>query len=888
MQQPSDPPEAESLRVLTGLARGRFGAIAPERIARHVIAITPDDDWAVRKAAFEALTRRYRFAARDDLGLAERPKAGIFGNYRTKSALKGKRGETRPYVTALSSVEPLATSCSCADFVRSSLGLCKHGLAMLDVLEDGGALARAPEPARPQRSLLRWEFQHPLRGGADRLARLRYEQRGRAASPSGFRDGRALPRMLRDPGQRLSLIAELERGIRRGSLEIEPSIATLLGEERARAERLVSTQPAIGPAMKSLSSLSRKLYPYQREGVKRFFEVGRLLLADDMGLGKTTQAIASCHGLFETKRIRRGLLIVPAALKPQWKREWDSTTRVPLSLVEGSPSERARMYASTKQGFLIIGYEQLLRDLAQVQRFAPEMVVLDEAQRIKNWATKSAGYVKSLSPAYRLVLTGTPMENRFDELASIMDFVDDLSLEPKWRLVPFHALQTGDGGKGVGGARNLDVLRSRLSDSMLRRVRRDVLTQLPARTDTRVPVEMTAAQRDRHDELRQPIAELAYKSARRPLTQAEFLQLMQLLTQQRMICNGLAQVYFKAEWPRYRASEPTPENLEGMFAPKLAALRGLIEQVVIGQQRKAVIFSQWRSMLRLSEWAVRDLLAAAGMRAVFFTGAESPKLREQAVVELHDDPKVTVMFLSDAGGVGLNLQRAASCCINLELPWNPAVLEQRIGRIYRLGQTLPIDVYNLVTEEGIEARIASLLDQKKAVFSTLFDGTTDQVVFDGQSSFLEGVKKLVEPVPLPVNATVEDANEEPLPSLARSDDMLPALAGEENDARDQDASTAQRVAPPSPRQQRPRSEVVDAPAQGEISGSSGASQLSVTRLADGGLRIEAPEALAEPLAALLESLARSLRQAVPPPAYNAATNGGADAASEHAEHADLS
>jgi hypothetical protein len=110
----------------------------------------------------------------------------------------------------------------------------------------------------------------------------------------------------------------------------------------------------------------------------------------------------------------------------------------------------------------------------------------------------------------------------------------------------------------------------------------------------------------------------------------------------------------------------------------------------------------------------------------------------------------------------------------------------------------------------------------------------------------------VEPVPLPVDATVEDANEEPLPSLARS-------------------------------------EVADMPAQGESSGSSGANQLSVTRLPGGGLRIEAPEALAEPLAALLESLARSLRQAVPPPAHNAATNGAADAASEHDEptHADV-
>lgn len=114
---------------------------------------------------------------------------------------------------------------------------------------------------------------------------------------------------------------------------------------------------------------------------------------------------------------------------------------------------------------------------------------------------------------------------------------------------------------------------------------------------------------------------------------------------------------------------------------------------------------------------------------------------EVCVLEIPDD----YQFLSDAGGVGLNLQRAASCCINLELPWNPAVLEQRIGRIYRLGQKLPIDVYNLVSEDGIESRIAKLLAQKRALFTSLFDGTSDEVVFDEKASFMDGVKRLVEP-----------------------------------------------------------------------------------------------------------------------------------------------
>ena len=822
---------AETRSLLVDLCRRRFGRISPERIAEHVIAVTEGADWPVRKAAVEALARRYAFAERDGLRVVARPNGDRIGEYRTARAT-GRKKDARPYATALLSIEPLRMSCGCVDFVRNSLGLCKHGLIVLEAFEVNGASPSRRRPRREQRPPdLSWAPEHPLDGVADRLARLRLQ----SATLAGFRQGVPLPRAL-DLRQRLPFIEELERHLRRGALRAEPAVATLLAEEKERAARALANQSAAHACMAALPRLRRKLYPYQRAGVERFFRSGRLLLADDMGLGKTAQAIAACHGLCETGRVKRGLLIVPAALKPQWKREWEATTSVPLRLVEGAPDDRAKLYAGTKRGFLLIGYEQLLRDFAHVERFHPEMVVLDEAQRIKNWATKSAAYVKALKPEFRLVLTGTPMENRFDELASIMDFVDDVALEPKWRLVPWHSMERGDGARGVMGARHLDTLRERLSAAMLRRVRKEVLAQLPPRTDTRVPVEMTDAQRDVHADLDQPIARLMSKSARRPLTQVEFLQLMQLLNTQRMICNGLAQVRFAEEWPRCQAARAQGALLESLFAPKLSTFRGLVEQVVLDQKRKCVVFSQWRNMLRLAEWSVRDILKEADLRAVFFTGAESPKLRERAIVDFHDDPSVAVMFLSDAGGVGLNLQRAATCCINLELPWNPAVLEQRIGRIHRLGQTAPIDVYNLVTEEGIEGRIAQLIANKKAVFSSLFDGSSDQVRFEGQHSFLDGMRKLLEPVPPP--ASLEEAEPEAVVVVAAEDQPV-----------------AEEPAP-----------------TGSPTG------LSITQLAGGGLRIDAPPALAAPLAELLETLARSLRAASPPTALDHRPTGTAPAA----------
>jgi hypothetical protein len=376
---------------------------------------------------------------------------------------------------------------------------------------------------------------------------------------------------------------------------------------------------------------------------------------------------------------------------------------------------------------------------------------------------------------------------------------------------------------------------------------------------------MTAQQREEHDALSLPIAQLVAILRKRPLSPAQHVRLMSLLTTQRIISNGLAQLRFLSVWPTIReAAVPTPALREGLFAPKLEALRELITQLVIEQGRKVVVFSQWRRMLRLGEWAIRDILKGAGSRAVFFTGAETGARRTQSIVEFHDDPGARVMFLTDAGGVGLNLQRAASGCINLDLPWNPAVLEQRISRIYRIGQEQPIDVYNLVTEEGIESRIAELLGSKKALFAGLFDGDSDEVRFDQAGSFLAKIERL-----LPELATAEPAAEEAEgteDSLAADDDVAQLLRDAE-DAEDEPATThgeaeQQPIAEPgaqplSEAEEADRRERDQCPPQllPEESVRRLFSEVQIRRTESGGLSIEASPAAAGTLAALLQGLA---------------------------------
>lgn len=694
-----------------------------------------------------------------------------------------------------------------------------------------------------------------------------------------------------NPKKRLALVEALQAFLRyedrsvarTGRLPSDTVLAPMLAAEAERLAQRIGLARLRRRVDRAVATLHHPIYPYQREGLDCFMRTGTLLLADDMGLGKTVQAIAAATTLWRLGQVKRGLLLVPAALKTQWLREWEEFSDAPAQVVDGPPEARARLYRGTREGFLIANYELVLRDLAGMRGFAPELMVLDEAQRIKNWATKTAGLVKQLRPPYRLVLTGTPMENRLEELASIMDWVDGRALEPKWRLVPWHTT-AADGRKAIIGARNLDTLRERLSPVLLRRVRQEVLSQLPERTDTRVPVTFTEAQFDEHQALAQPILRLMRRAEKRPLTQAEFLRLMSLLTQQRIICNGLAQLQFAEIWPTYsQVRRPTPAQLRRLDSPKLLEFREMMSLIVGEQRRKVVVFSQWRRMLQLAQWAVQDVLADCGVRGAFFSGGESQKRRTQNIVDFHDDPDMGVLFCSDAGGVGLNLQRAASCLINLDLPWNPAVLEQRIGRIHRLGQTQPIQVYHLISEAGIEARMESTIGVKKALFDGLFDGSSDVVEFDHSASFLDQLEQVLDTEEDHAGDGEAAADDDP-----DLDDFEEALGGGDTDEWETPIGELAQAAPgraaessgsdPSSDGLGKADTDLEASADAGTGFRAGVStdpvtgpqierlfeRLEIQRKPDGGVTIDAPPEAAQTLAALFTGMARLIAEAAPP------------------------
>jgi hypothetical protein len=352
--------------------------------------------------------------------------------------------------------------------------------------------------------------------------------------------------------------------------------------------------------------------------------------------------------------------------------------------------------------FTIVNYEQVLPDAEDINVvLTPDVIVLDEAQRIKNWHTKTARRVKSLRSPYAFVLTGTPVENRIDELYSIVQYLDPELVGPLFRFNrEFYALD--ERGRPVD-YKNLAELRERVAQVMLRRRKSDVEAELPGRTVKTYFVPMVEEQQKRYEEYRGPVAQLLALAQRRPLTQAEFDRLQMLLACMRMICDTPAIL------------DPTCR-----VSPKLEELERILGDLFEEPERKVIVFSEWERMLEL----VRELAVEMGVEAAWHTGSVPQARRRAEIIRFKKDPACRLFLSTDSGSVGLNLQ-AASAVVNVDLPWNPARFEQRIARAWRKYQTRSVTVVNLVCEGSIEHGILHLLAQKQALADGVLDGQGD-------------------------------------------------------------------------------------------------------------------------------------------------------------------
>jgi superfamily II DNA or RNA helicase len=481
-----------------------------------------------------------------------------------------------------------------------------------------------------------------------------------------------------------------------------------------------------------------RLHPYQEDGAKFLARRGRAFLADDMGLGKTVQAVVATLLLREHVGLRRALVVCPASLKHQWRQEIDKACGEPATVVDGPRRARLAEYERWREGFLIVNYELILRDLDVIRDTRADLVILDEAQRIKNWNTKTAIAVKQLESPNAFVLTGTPLENRLLELHSLVEFLHRRAAGPRWRLLPFHAVTEPRGR--VIAYEGFDVLRGRLRGFFLRRERSGVMDQLPERTDNTFWTGMTPIQlRPYRKHARAAAAVLSKPPPMRP---NDVRTLLRALTSMRILCNAHAQYDWERVGPLLRRDDADPQ---AFGSPKLDEFTRVIEDLLDESDRKVVVFSQWERMLRLSHCTVGKQLEQRDLRAEVFHGGLNSRARSEMLDAFRNDPEFRVLFSTDAGGLGLNLQDAASVVVNLEVPWNPAVLEQRIGRVHRMGQRRSVQVLHFVTRGAIEERVLQVVQSKRALFDGLLVEEADRVVLDESagSGWLERARLLL-------------------------------------------------------------------------------------------------------------------------------------------------
>jgi SNF2 family DNA or RNA helicase len=419
------------------------------------------------------------------------------------------------------------------------------------------------------------------------------------------------------------------------------------------------------------------LPPYQKAGIARLLAEPGVLLADEMGLGKTIQAIGALRVLLHRGVPEPALVVVPTGLVLQWRRQFrEWAPELTLSTCIGGPEERRQRWLAPAQVYLT-GFDALRSDMALPSPYGPrrrlwQVVVADEAQRIKNAHTAIAATVKALPRRRAWALTGTPLENRPDDTVSILEFVAPGLCDP---------------AEMVAG------LRKALSVVQLRRRRADVLPDLPPKMVFEIAPDLLPVQRTAYDIAhREGLVWLRSLGAELRVT-----HVLELILRLKQICNAC---------PRTGASA------------KLVDLVRRLD-VVARAGEKALVFTQFVAVPFGAEAIARALKP---LNPLLLTGRMSAAARDDAMTQFATDPDRHVLVSSlRTGGVGLNLT-AASVVFHFDRWWNPAVETQAEDRAHRIGQTRAVQVFAYLTPDSIEQRIGEILDEKRALFADIIDG----------------------------------------------------------------------------------------------------------------------------------------------------------------------
>jgi len=681
----------------------------PGRGCKHVVAIlldllyrraeTTDEQRGLQEPEDDFLTaeeiRQLALEDRQKRSRSEEFQVMLGDMFKGDHLLTTARG--RHYQVTLHDPLTGAGHCSCPDFHFNQLLTCKHLLSLQEFVKgEKGFKQRLNRETFPYIDIF-WDSG----AGAPRLYHELTEDR---LDPelAGL-----LAEMFADSGlfrhQDITELAPyLPRLERHKAVRVqEPVISRLSNAVLADELRLA----AAGPQIDVAACLTVTPYAYQQEGIRFGLYKKAVLIGDEMGLGKTLQAIGLSILKKEVFGFKKVLVITLSSLKQQWQREIERFSNERACIVAGPAKQRKRLYSRAPDLFTITNYEAVLRDVTIIARFRPDVIILDEAQRIKNFETKTAEAVKSLPRQHAIVLTGTPLENKLEDVYSLVQFLDPDLLSPLWQFAAKHFMLSRRKKNDIQGYKNLDLLHQQLKPLVIRRRKEEVLDELPEVITNDYYIDLSQEQAEIHAGYSGVLLPLL---AKKFLTPMDIRRIQILLLKMRQVCDSTYLI-----------------DRETNISPKLDELAVILDELVVQNGRKVVIFSEWTTMNML----IGKHLSRAAIPFVELSGRVPTDKRQVLIDAFQEDPACKVFLSSDAGGTGLNLQ-AADCVINFELPWNPAKVNQRIGRVHRIGQKSKcISVINLIAKFSIEERIMAGIKLKEDLFSGVFDGTTDEVLF---------------------------------------------------------------------------------------------------------------------------------------------------------------
>lgn len=436
---------------------------------------------------------------------------------------------------------------------------------------------------------------------------------------------------------------------------------------------------------------------------------GRAILADEVGLGKTIEA-----GLIIKEYQLRGLakkilILVPASLVLQWTRELQEKFRI-------QATAQKNVYSWQEYDVIIASLDTAKREPHQTQILNQEwdLLVVDEAHKLKNKNTKNWKMVNQIANKYLLLLTATPMQNQLQELHTLITLLKPGQLGNRQEFSAKHVQSKRE-------PKSTDVLQESLFDVMIRNRKSEGSTALPKRHVQVVPLELNTAERELYESV-QDFLKTEYHSRKQKRQ-----TVLPLLTLQREICSSPYAALISLEKMLKKSKSPESIHIIQNLMHKAEQITHYtkVEKVLEMMQQinhKCIIFTEYRA----TQEFLLYMLKKRGITAVPFRGGFK-KSKKDWMQDLFER-KMQVLVATESGGEGINLQ-FCNQMINFDLPWNPMRLEQRIGRIHRLGQTQECYIYNLATSNTIEEHIVRLLHEKIRMFELVI-GELDMILTD--------------------------------------------------------------------------------------------------------------------------------------------------------------